>query len=96
VAVLQQHPAVAEASVVGVPDRRLGEVPVAALVLKPGVERPTDAELEALVRSRLMAYCAPTAFRVVDELPRTPSLKVSMPAVRAMFEESPAEPPKTA
>jgi acyl-CoA synthetase (AMP-forming)/AMP-acid ligase II len=86
VGVLQQHPAVAEASVVGVPDRRLGQVPVAALVLRRGAARPADGELEALVRSRLLAYCVPTAFKVVDELPRTPSMKVSMPAVRELFE----------
>ena len=85
VKVLQTHPAVHEASVVGLPDRRLGQVPAAALVLKPGAERPSEAELEALIRANLMAYCVPVAYRFVDELPRTPSLKVSMPAVRELF-----------
>jgi long-chain acyl-CoA synthetase len=36
----------------------------------------------------LSAYQIPVAFRQVDELPRTPSLKVSMPGVRALFEEA--------
>lgn len=85
VGVLQAHPAIREASVVGVPDRRLGEVPVAALILKEGATRPSDAELTELIRSKLMAYCAPVAFKVVDELPRTPSMKVSTPAVRELF-----------
>jgi acyl-CoA synthetase (AMP-forming)/AMP-acid ligase II len=86
VAVLEQHPAIREASVVGLADRRLGQVPAAAVILRAGAERPSDAELADWVRSRLMAYCAPVQFRVVDELPRTPSMKVSAPAVREMFE----------
>jgi long-chain acyl-CoA synthetase len=85
VGVLQSHPAVLEASVVGLPDRRLGEVPVAALILKAGAARPDDADLAQWVRARLMTYCVPTAFKVVGELPRTPSLKVSTPAVRELF-----------
>ncbi len=87
VAVLEQHPAVREASVVGLPDRRLGHVPAAALILKGGAATPADAELADWVRGRLMAYCVPVAFRIVDDLPRTPSMKVSMPAVRELFEE---------
>jgi acyl-coenzyme A synthetase/AMP-(fatty) acid ligase len=85
VAVLQSHPAVLEASVVGLPDRRLGQTPVAAVILKAGAEPPSEAELADWVRGRMMAYCVPTAFRFVDELPRTPSLKVSTPAVRELF-----------
>ncbi|MDB5448257.1 MAG: Acyl-CoA synthetase (AMP-forming)/AMP-acid ligase [Phenylobacterium sp.] len=84
-AVLQSHPAVREASVVGLADRRLGEVPAAAIVLRDGVRKPSEAELAELVRGKLMAYCAPVAFRFVDELPRTPSMKVSTPAVRELF-----------
>jgi long-chain acyl-CoA synthetase len=85
---LQAHPAVREASVVGLPDRRLGQVPVAALILKTDVQAPSEAELGDWVRARLMAYCVPLAFRIVDELPRTPSMKVSMPAVRELFADT--------
>ncbi len=91
VEVLQQHPAVREASVVGIADRRLGQAPVAAVILKSGAEAPTEADLAAWVRSQLMAYCVPVAFRFVDELPRTPSLKVSAPAVRELFETASSE-----
>jgi acyl-coenzyme A synthetase/AMP-(fatty) acid ligase len=89
VAVLEQHPAVREASVVGLQDRRLGEVPVAAVILRSGAQRPSDAELAEWVRGKLMAYCVPVAFKVVDDLPRTPSMKVSTPSVRELFAERP-------
>jgi len=89
VAVLERHPAVREASVVGLPDRRLGHVPVAAVILRAGAASPSDAELADWVRGKLMAYCVPVAFKVVDDLPRTPSMKVSTPAVRELFTERP-------
>jgi acyl-coenzyme A synthetase/AMP-(fatty) acid ligase len=87
VAVLERHPAVREASVVGLPDRRLGHLPVAAVILRTGAARPSDGELAAWVRSQLMAYCVPAQFKVVDDLPRTPSMKVSTPAVCELFAE---------
>jgi len=75
---------------VGLPDRRLGEAPVAAVVLRSGVQVPDEEELRAWVKSKLIAYCVPTAIKVVDELPRTPSMKVSIPAVRELFAQEPA------
>jgi len=88
------HPAVAAAAVVGLPDARLGEVPVAAIELRAGAAVPSASELEAHARRHMYATHVPVAFRVVDELPRTPSLKVSLPAVRALFADvhSPATP----
>lgn len=84
---LESHPAVREASIVGMPDRRLGQVPVAALVLKSGAKTPNQEDLEAFARTRLTPYQVPVMFKIVDELPRTPSMKVSMPAVRELFAE---------
>ena len=83
---LEKHPAIDEASVVGMPDERLGAVPVAAYVVKRGAEAPSAAELAGFLRERVNPYEIPVAFRQVEELPRTPSLKVSMPGVRALFE----------
>ncbi len=86
VAILEKHPAVREAVVVGIPDRRLGAVPVAAVILKSGADAPSEAELAAFVKKRALPYQVPVAYRIVDELPRTPSMKPALPQVRAMFE----------
>lgn len=87
---LRAHPAVRDASAVGIPDDRLGEVPVAAVTIRDGVARPAAAELRQWLAERLARYHLPTEIKVVDELPRTPSMKVSRPDVRAMFEQAPA------
>ncbi len=83
--VLISHPAVRDACVVGVPDTRLGEVPFAAIELTPGTRTPSDDELVELVRRELPVYNVPVAFTVVDDLPRNPALKVSLPAVAALY-----------
>jgi long-chain acyl-CoA synthetase len=88
---LALHPAVAAAAVVGRPDERVGEVPVAVLELRPGAQRPSDAELEAHARKHLYSTHIPVAYIFVDALPRTPSLKVSIPGLKALLAEA-AEP----
>ena len=74
---LERHPSVREAAVAPLPDNRLGNVPVAGVEVRPGAPRPTEAELIALCREQLTPYEAPVHVIVVDELPRTPSSKVS-------------------
>jgi acyl-CoA synthetase (AMP-forming)/AMP-acid ligase II len=83
--VLISHPAVCDACVVGVPDKRLGQVPFAAIEVKPGMPIPSEDELKDLVRQSLPVYNVPVAFAVVDELPRNPALKVSLPDVAALY-----------
>lgn len=83
--VLRAHPAVHDAGVTGMPDARLGSVPVAAVELKSGRSATPD-ELLDFVRQRVSKYQVPTRLAVVDVLPRTPSMKVSQPGVRAVFE----------
>ena len=61
-----------DVAVVGAPDDRLGEVPVAYLVGRP----VDDATLEALCRRHLVAYKVPVAFHWIDELPRNEVGKV--------------------
>lgn len=69
--VLLLSPGVREAAVVGVPDARLGEVPVAFVV-----GSATDEELEAICRKHLVAYKVPVAFERVPALPRSEVGKV--------------------
>jgi long-chain acyl-CoA synthetase len=84
--VLISHPAVRDACVVGVPDKRLGQVPFAAIESAQGLPVPSDDELKELVRQVLPVYNVPVAFAVVDELPRNPALKVSLPDVAALYD----------
>lgn len=74
---LEEHPAVREAAVAGLPDKRLGSVPVAAVQLERGVAPPELDELIALCHRQLTPYEVPAHVVIVDELPRTPSSKVS-------------------
>jgi long-chain acyl-CoA synthetase len=69
--VLRLSPAVNDAAVVGVPDERLGEVPVAFVVGDASAD-----ELDALCRRHLVAYKVPVDFRFVDALPRSAVGKV--------------------
>ncbi len=72
-AVLQQHDAVVEAAVVGVPDERWGEVCSAFVVCRSPV---SDDELREFCRGRLASFKVPKSFRLVDELPRNAVGKV--------------------
>ena len=84
--VLISHPAVRDACVVGVADKRLGQVPFAAVEVTPGLPVPSDDELKDLVRQALPVYNVPVAFAFVDDLPRNPALKVSLPEVAALYD----------
>jgi acyl-CoA synthetase (AMP-forming)/AMP-acid ligase II len=72
-AVIVGHPAVADVAVVGAPDARTGETPVAFVVASGSVE--TD-DLNAWIDVRLAPYKRPTTIHFVDHLPRTPSGKL--------------------
>jgi acyl-CoA synthetase (AMP-forming)/AMP-acid ligase II len=79
---LATHPAVDEVSAVALPDARLGQVPAAAVTL---LSPATEEELMQYLASRLTGYQRPVAIKVVDQLPRTPSLKISRALVREHY-----------
>ena len=82
---LDQHPAVREASVVGIPDERLGQVPAAAIILREGASPPSPEELTAFLKAKLLPYQVPTRFVFVKDLPRTASMKPALQQITALF-----------
>lgn len=83
---LESHPAVRGAAVIGHPDPRLGETPVALVELREGLITDPQ-ELAAYLQTRLARYEVPTEIVVVAVLPRTPSGKADLGAVRAHFDQ---------
>jgi acyl-CoA synthetase (AMP-forming)/AMP-acid ligase II len=79
--VLSRHEAIAQASVVGAPDERLGEVGVAFVVPRPGA-RIIEEELASWSRERMANYKVPRRFIAVDSLPMNASGKVLKYALR--------------
>jgi acyl-CoA synthetase (AMP-forming)/AMP-acid ligase II len=78
------HPAVAEAAVIGMPDERLGEVPVAVVRLRAGAEL-TAGDLIADCAGRLARYKLPVDVRFVADLPRNAMGKVAKKTLRAQL-----------
>ncbi|WP_029113575.1 class I adenylate-forming enzyme family protein [Mycobacterium sp. URHB0044] len=79
---LESHHAVAGAAVVGIADDRLGETPVAMVELRDEV---SSDDLVEYLRIRLARYEIPAEIAVVDAIPRTPSGKADLTAVRRHF-----------
>ncbi|MBI2695412.1 acetate--CoA ligase [Mycobacterium nebraskense] len=82
---LTDHPAVAEAAVIGIPDPTVGEMVKAFVTLKNGVVADEDLRLELLghARKRLGATVAPKEIEFVDSLPNTSSGKIMRRLLKA-------------
>jgi acyl-coenzyme A synthetase/AMP-(fatty) acid ligase len=85
--VLLQHEDVAEAAVIGRPDDRLGEVPVAFVVPGPDAT-PDPAEIQRWMRDQVANVKVPRAIHVVETLPRNASLKVQKGELRRLLSDS--------
>jgi long-chain acyl-CoA synthetase len=84
-AALNGLPAVADSAVAGVADERLGEIPVAAVVLHAAGRGGVDEIREAL-RTRLAPYEVPRKVAIVDAIPRLPTGKVDRSGVAGLFD----------
>ena len=83
-AALLEHPKVADAGVIGIPDPDWGETITAVVQLKPGVQ-PTDelqVELIAFCKERLASYKVPRRWEFRDDLPRTEAGKLYKRKIR--------------
>ncbi|MFF9897957.1 AMP-binding protein [Streptomyces longispororuber] len=82
---LYGHPKIADVQVVGVPDERYGEVPLACVILREGAEPLTLAELRAFCEGRLAHYKVPAGLRILEDFPMTVSGKVRKVELRERF-----------
>jgi fatty-acyl-CoA synthase len=81
---LADHPAVAEAAVVAVPDERWGERPLAVVVVEDGCGVAAD-ELRAHLAARVARWWLPDRFEFREQLPRTRTGKLDKRALRGEF-----------
>jgi long-chain acyl-CoA synthetase len=73
--VVYQHPAVAEAAVVGIPDDRLGQEIKAYVALRPG-QRATESEIIEFVKERVASYKYPRSVEFREHLPMNATGKI--------------------
>jgi acyl-CoA synthetase (AMP-forming)/AMP-acid ligase II len=82
--VLETHPGVLEVAVIGVPDEKWGETPLAVVVARPG-HHLAEAELLAHARQSLAGFKAPRRVQFVDNLPRNSVGKVAKAELRKEY-----------
>uniref|UniRef100_A0A023GHT8 Putative long chain fatty acid acyl-coa ligase n=1 Tax=Amblyomma triste TaxID=251400 RepID=A0A023GHT8_AMBTT len=81
--VLAEHESVREASVVGVPDARLGEELCAWVRLAPGATTVSIQQLREHCRRKVNSFKVPRYIEIVDDFPRTSVGKISKPDIRS-------------
>jgi fatty-acyl-CoA synthase len=83
---LMSHPKILEASVVGVPDEKWGERPLATVVLKDG-EKADVEELRAFLADKVASWQVPERWAFIDEVPKTSVGKFDKKVLRARYAE---------
>ena len=83
---LMAHPDVLEASVIGVPDPRWDERPLACVVRKPGATVTPD-ELAAFLAQHVAKWQVPERWTFIDEVPKTSVGKFDKKVLRASHEK---------
>ena len=78
------HPSVREASVVGVPDERWGERPLATVVVRDGAEVSAE-ELRAFLADRVASWQLPERWAFIAEVPKTSVGKFNKKVLREQF-----------
>jgi fatty-acyl-CoA synthase len=81
---LMAHPRVAEAAVIGVPDEKWGERPLATVVLKPG-ESATAAELRTFLEGKMPHWQLPERWSFITEVPKTSVGKFAKTRIRDAY-----------
>ncbi|TQK50510.1 fatty-acyl-CoA synthase [Streptomyces sp. SLBN-118] len=87
---LMAHPGVAEACVVGVPDDKWGERPLAAVVLRPG-STAAFGELRGFLAGKVAAWQLPERWALVGEVPKTSVGKFDKKTVRKQYADGELE-----
>ncbi|MBV9509149.1 MAG: long-chain fatty acid--CoA ligase [Caulobacteraceae bacterium] len=82
--IIRELPGVKDATLVGFPDERLGQAPVAIIEMAPG-QKLDPEDLKAFLRTRLAPYQVPVDCKFIDAFPRTNTLKISRPELKAML-----------
>jgi long-chain acyl-CoA synthetase len=83
---LHTHPAVMEAAVIGIPDPKRGESPMAFIIPRPG-KKVTEEELIQFCKDNLANYKVIKAVKFVEEFPRNPNRKVLKRELREMLKK---------
>jgi len=81
--ILHRHPKIYDVAVIGIPDERLGEIPLAIIDHKPG-ETLTEAEVIVFCEQNLAKHIRPRRI-VFDKVPRNPTGKIEKPKLRQKF-----------
>jgi fatty-acyl-CoA synthase len=83
---IMAHPDVIEAAVIGVPDERWQERPLACVVLRPGAQA-TPAVLASFLETRVAKWWVPERWSLIDEVPKTSVGKFDKKVLRARYAE---------